>query len=151
MAGGKHGDVRGCFCKLRVSCLHWPPTWCATHPCGADITFSKFLNKTVQLQPRLEGAAHVKGRSLPISISWSKSPEELIVRDNGGGVFSSRETPSRYLLEVVFKKREILGSSGEPLIRVRGKSSPCRLLLCQADRSVLMRSPCAGAALDAPL
>jgi hypothetical protein len=36
------------------------------------------------------------------------------------------------------------------LIRVRGKSSPCRLLLCQADRSEVMRSlsPCAG--LPAP-
>ena len=41
--------------------------------------------------------------------------------------------------------------SGEPLIRVRGKSSPCRLLHCQTDRSVVMRSPCAGAALDPPL
>ncbi len=38
----------------------------------------------------------------------------------------------------------------EPLIRVRGKSSPCRLLPCQADRSVVMLSPCAGAALDPP-
>jgi hypothetical protein len=44
--------------------------------------------------------------------------------------------------------------SSEPLIRVRRKSSPCRLLLRQvcgeADRSVAMRSPCAGAALDPP-
>jgi hypothetical protein len=37
--------------------------------------------------------------------------------------------------------------SGEPLIRVRGKSSTCRLLLSQADHTVMMRSPCAGAAL----
>jgi hypothetical protein len=41
--------------------------------------------------------------------------------------------------------------SGEPLIRVKGKSSTCRLLLCQADRSVVMRCPCAGAALAPPL
>jgi hypothetical protein len=43
--------------------------------------------------------------------------------------------------------------SSEPLIRVRGKSSPCRLLLCQADRrrSVVMRGPCAGAARDPPI
>ena len=48
--------------------------------------------------------------------------------------------------------------SGEPLIRVRGKSSPCRLssysakCVCgEADRSVVMRSPCAGTALDPPL
>ena len=58
--------------------------------------------------------------------------------------------------------------SGEPLIRVRGKSSPCRILLLQrcvgkvfpcsipivcgeAGRRVVMWSPCAGAALDPPL
>ena len=42
------------------------------------------------------------------------------------------------------------GVSGEPLIRVRGKSWPCRLLLCQTDRDVVMRSPCAGSAIEPP-
>ena len=46
----------------------------------------------------------------------------------------------------------------EPLIRVRGKSSPRKLLLCQADRIVVMWSPFAvavrlqgGAAASPPL